>query len=278
MRIDSHQHYWKLSRGDYGWLTSELAPIYRDFGPADLAPMLQRHGIDGTVAVQAAPTVAETNYLLGLAEAYESVLGVVGWADFEAANAADSITGMAGHNALLGLRPMIQDLPDSEWITRSELDAAFDAVVEADLVFDALVLPRHLTPLLKRMERTPGLRVVVDHAAKPHIASGILDPWRDDIARIAAETDAVCKLSGMVTEAGEGWSAETLKPYVDHLLDTFGPSRLLWGSDWPVCTLAATYDEWMAATDTLLSGLSSTERAAVMGENAARTYGLELSR
>ena len=277
MRIDSHQHYWKLSRGDYGWLTSELDPIYRDFGPADLAPMLERHNIDGTVAVQAAPTVAETEYLLGLADAHESVLGVVGWADFEAGDAADQIAGMAGHNALLGLRPMIQDLSDDEWITRPDLDAAFGAVAKADLVFDALVLPRHLGPLLKRMERTPGLRVVVDHAAKPHIADGTLDPWRDSIARIASETNAVCKLSGMVTEAGDNWSVESLKPYSDHLLDTFGPSRLLWGSDWPVCTLAATYSEWMAATDSLLSGLSKSEHAAVMGENAARVYGLEIA-
>ena len=278
MRIDSHQHYWKLSRGDYGWLTPELAPIHRDFGPGDLAPMLERHGIDGTVAVQAAPTVAETEYLLSLADAHESVLGVVGWVDFEAGDAADQIAGLASHDALLGLRPMIQDLPDDEWIARSDLDAAFDALVEAELVFDALVLPRHLKPLLTRMERTPGLRVIVDHAAKPHIADGTLDPWRDDIARIATETDAVCKLSGMVTEAGDGWGADTLRPYVDHLLATFGPGRLLWGSDWPVCTLAATYDAWMAATESLLSGLSDSDRAAVMGENAARTYGLELSR
>lgn len=274
MRIDAHQHYWRLDRGDYGWLTPELGPIHRDFLPSDLAPILARHGVDGTVLVQAAPTAAETAYLLGLAADHPSVLGVVGWTDFEAADAPAEIERLAARPALVGLRPMIQDIGDDEWVARPALDPAFGALAEAGLVFDALVLPRHLGPLLARMARSPEVRVVIDHGAKPLIADGAMDGWAEDVTRLARETDAACKLSGLVTEAGEGWSVEALRPYTDHLLDVFGPDRLLWGSDWPVCTLAATYDGWAEATDVLLAGLSGAERAAVQGGNAARVYGV----
>lgn len=276
-RVDAHQHFWRLSRGDYGWLTPELGPIHRDFLPPDLEPLLQRHDIAATVLVQAAPTEAETRFMLSLADARPFVEGVVGWTDFAAADAPAAIARLARHPKLKGLRPMIQDIADADWMLRPELEPAFRALVVHDLVFDALVLPRHLGNLLALARRHPDLRIVVDHCAKPAIAAGGFSGWADDIGRIAAETGAACKLSGLVTEAGAGWSAERLRPYVDHVLSIFGPGRVVWGSDWPVSTLAAGYDDWVAATGQLLDGWSDEEREAILGGNAVRVYGLEPS-
>lgn len=273
-RIDAHQHFWRLSRGDYGWLTPELGPIHRDFLPPDLEPLLERHGIAATVLVQAAPTEAETRYMLSLADAHAFVEGVVGWTDFAAADAPAAIARLARHPKLKGLRPMIQDIADVDWMLRPELEPAFGALVEHDLVFDALVLPRHLGNLLRLARRHPDLRIVVDHCAKPAIAAGGFSGWAEDIGSIAAETGAACKLSGLVTEAGTDWSVERLRPHVDHVLSSFGPGRVIWGSDWPVCTLAADYDGWVAVTDQLLEGCSGEERVAILGGNAARVYGL----
>jgi len=273
-RIDAHQHFWRLSRGDYGWLTPELAPLYRDFLPDDLAPLLERAAISGTVLVQAAPTEAETMFMLSLAEAHAFIEGVVGWTDFEAPDAPARIAALAAHPKLVGLRPMIQDLPDDAWMLRPDLTPAFDALRLHDLVFDALVFPRHLANLAMLLARHPSLRTVVDHGAKPAIASGEMTAWATGITAIARETTAFCKLSGLVTEAGADWSVDGLRPYVDHLLAEFGPSRLIWGSDWPVCTLAARYQDWLDASDQLLQSCKHAEREAILGGNAARVYRL----
>ncbi|MEO9525829.1 amidohydrolase family protein [Roseibium sp.] len=272
MRLDGHQHFWKLARADYGWLTAELAPLYRDFVPDDLAPVLGRLGIEGTILVQAAPTVAETRFLLDLARQNDFIKGVVGWADFEAADAPDQIATLASDPKLVGLRPMIQDITDPDWMLHSRLDPAYRALVDADLVFDALTLPQHLPNLLRLAERHADLRMVVDHGSKPRIADGDFEDWAADMKTIASNTSAVCKLSGLVTEAGDNWTLDDLRPYVGHLLETFGPDRLIWGSDWPVCTLACSYDEWARITDDLLQDLGASEREAVMGATAARVY------
>lgn len=274
MRIDAHQHFWRLDRGDYGWITPDLAPIHRDFGPADLAPLLAAEGIEATVLVQAAPSEAETHYMLELARETDFVRGVVGWTDFEAEDAPEKIAAFAEDPKIKGFRPMIQDIPDPDWLLKPGLAPAFAALDAADLVFDALVLPEHLPRLLQRLERHPGLRCVIDHAAKPDIAGGDLAQWRTEIGRLARQTSACCKLSGLVTEAGEAWSISDLRPVAEHLVDCFGPERLIWGSDWPVCRLAADYADWAAATESLLSGLSARERNMIMGGNAARVYGL----
>jgi L-fuconolactonase len=273
-RIDAHQHFWRPARGDYGWLTPDLAPLYRDFLPGDLAPLLERAGISGTVLVQAAPTEAETLFMLALAEEHAFIDGVVGWTDFAAPDAPTRITALAAHPKLVGLRPMIQDLPDDAWMLRTELAPAYEALVAHDLVFDALVFPRHLANLATLLVRHPNLRTVVDHGAKPAIASGAFDDWAAGMTIIARETSASCKLSGLVTEAGADWSVERLRPYVDHMLAEFGPSRLIWGSDWPVCTLAARYEDWLDATDRLLESCTAAERDAILGGNAAHIYRL----
>ena len=271
-RIDAHQHFWSLARGDYGWLTPEMEPIYRDFLPGDLQPLLAAAGIDGTILVQAAPTVAETEFMLGLAREEPFIRGVVGWVDFEDLRAPDEIARLARQSALVGLRPMIQDIADDGWMLGEGLVATFDALIDADLTFDALTLPRHLPALRELLARHPNMRTVIDHGSKPLIRDGIMDGWDRDMAALASETSAFCKLSGLVTEAHADWTVDDLRPYVDHLLGTFGPDRLVWGSDWPVCTLASSYGRWAEVTEELLSGLVEDERSAILGGNAARAY------
>jgi len=271
-RVDSHQHFWRLDRGDYGWLTPALEPIYRDYLPADLAPLLARSGIGSTILVQAAPTVEETRYLLGLAATHEFIAGVVGWVDFAGDDAAGTIAELSSDARLVGLRPMIQDIDDPMWMLRPELAPAVEAMIDHDLVFDALIRPEHLLPLREFADLYPDLRMVVDHAAKPPLRDGDLQLWKTRMASVAAETSAVCKLSGLATEAGSA-SPVALAACVDHLLETFGPERLMWGSDWPVCELVCSYEEWHQASEMLLVQLSGAERARIYAGTAREFYG-----
>lgn len=273
-RIDAHQHFWRLARGDYGWLTPELVPIYRDFVPGDLQPVLEAEGVAGTVLVQAAPTEAETDFILALADRHEFIEGVVGWTDFAAREAPRRIARLAARPRLKGLRPMIQDIADPGWMLRQELEPAFAALAAHDLVMDALVLPRHLDNLAKLIDRFPAMRIVIDHCAKPEIAAGNIRDWAAAMRTLAGAGNTFCKLSGLVTEAGGGWDAERLRPYVEHVLGVFGPHRVIWGSDWPVCTLAASYHDWCEAADTLLSRCTESERTAILGGNAIAVYRL----
>lgn len=273
MKIDAHQHFWQLDRGDYGWLSPALQPLYRDFMPEDLAPWLEKTGIEGTVLVQAAPTIAETEFLLGLSEQFGFIRGVVGWADFASATAAADIRRLAARPKLVGLRPMIQDIEDPTWMLKAELTPAFEAMITHELTFDALTLPHHLGYLQQLLARHPELRVVIDHASKPAISRGEFSAWAGDMANLARDTAAYCKLSGLVTEAAEDWQVEDLQPYTDHLLATFGPGRLIWGSDWPVCQLRASYHQWFSATCQLLGHHTATHDA-IFGDNAVRAYGL----
>jgi L-fuconolactonase len=272
MRIDAHHHLWTLARGDYGWLTPDLAPIYRDFSLADLTPHLSAAAIDGTILVQAAPTEAETMFLLDIAGSADVVRGVVGWADFDAADGEARIDVLAERKLLVGLRPMVQDIPDDDWLIRSELAALLTTMAQHNLIFDALVLPRHLPLLVQVVDSHPDLQFVLDHCAKPRLSTGEIASWRRDIALLAERSNVVCKLSGLATEAASGWQVADLRPAVDHVLGCFGPERLLWGSDWPVVNLAGGYEKWLAATESLLSDLSANERGAIFGGNAARTY------
>jgi L-fuconolactonase len=273
MAVDSHQHFWRLDRGDYGWLTPALAPIYRDCLPEDLAPLIARAGVGTTILVQAAATVAETRFMLELARQHAFIAGVVGWVDFEDANAADTIAELAADTRLVGLRPMIQDIPDPDWMLDTGLAPAFEAMVDHGLVFDALVMPKHLSALLELAARYPDLKMVLDHGAKPPIAAGGLEAWKQGIAMLASETPMVCKLSGLVTEARSA-DARKLAPAVDHLLEFFGSKRMMWGSDWPVCELVCSYDEWRGASHTLLARLGASEREQIYSGTARATYGI----
>lgn len=273
MNIDAHQHFWRRDRGDYTWLTPDLAPIYRDYLPADLEPQLAASRVSRTILVQAAATVDETRFLLDLARGHEFIAGVVGWVDFESPGAPDTIADLAMDSALVGLRPMIQDIPDTGWMLREELEPAFEAMIDHGLVFDALVKPRHLPALRELAGRYPELVMVLDHGAKPPIASGDVGSWKHDVAALARESSLVCKLSGLVTEAGSADPA-ILEGCVDHLLECFGPARMLWGSDWPVCELVCSYADWRASSDQLLAKLGAAERELIHSETARKTYGI----
>jgi len=275
VKIDAHQHFWDLQRGDYGWLTPDLVPLYKNFAPSDLEPLLKSTGVNGTILVQAAPTLAETKYMLSLASQHDFIKGVVGWVDFEADDALDNISELAAIAKLVGIRPMIHDIADNDWMLNPQFTPVFKQLIQQNLVFDALTRPLHLPNLKQLIDRHPDLKVVIDHGSKPDIKNGEMEPWATQMAGIAAASNASVKLSGLVTEASSDWTVEQLKSYVDHLLTHFGSSRVIWGSDWPVCTLASTYDQWHDATNALLDPLSDTEKADILGNNATRIYGLE---
>jgi L-fuconolactonase len=272
MRIDAHQHFWTLARGDYGWLTPALGPIHRDFDADDLSPLLARHGIARTILVQAAPTEAETAFLLDIAARTPFVAGVVGWCDFDAQDAPERIARLSGNPLLVGLRPMVHDIADANWLARPALAPALAAMTAHDLIFDALLRPQHVAAMLRVLERHPALTVVIDHAAKPDLISGDLASWCDGIAALAEHPNTTCKLSGLVTEAGPDWTPETLRPVVDHLLARFGPERMIWGSDWPVVTLRADYGRWFDTASALLADLTEPQRDAIFGGTARRIY------
>jgi L-fuconolactonase len=275
MRIDAHQHFWKLSRGDYGWLNAASFPkVTRDFLPDDLATSLKRAAIDKTILVQAAPTEAETAFLLELAQSTPFVAGVVGWVDFDAPDAVERIASLAQNSALVGLRPMMQDIADPEWMLRPEIAPALAAMQRYDLRFDALVKPPHLPALAEFLDRYPGLAVVIDHGAKPDIASLELEHWAMLMRHIAKNSRSRCKLSGLAFEAGPGWNTQGLKLYVDVLLECFGPSRLMWGSDWPVLNEVGDYGSWLGACETLTAHLTPSEREEIFGGTAANFYGI----
>jgi L-fuconolactonase len=272
--IDAHQHFWRPARGDYGWLDPDDAVLGRDFEPSHLAPLLEAAGIERTVLVQAAPTVAETRFLPDLARRTDFVGGVVGWVDLAAPGVHEELEALLGEGPLVGVRPMIQDIADDDWMLDPALRGGLEALTALGLRFDALVLPRHLGRLRTLLERHPDLPVVIDHGAKPPIAGGELTTWAEDMTRLARETGARCKLSGLVTEARPDWRVEDLRPWVDHLLETFGPERLLWGSDWPVVELAGGFERWREASLRLLEALDEAQRGRVLGDNAAAFYAL----
>lgn len=276
MLIDAHQHFWRIADRAGHWPPPSLAAIYRDFMPHDLQATLQSVGVEGTVLVQTMPNEADTDFMLQLADQHPQVRAVVGWVDLKAPDAAAQISRLARHPRLRGLRPMLQDLPDDAWIADPALDAAVQAMQAHRLCFDALVLPRHLSALAWFARRHPQLPLVIDHAAKPHIASGDLEPWLTEMAVLAKLPQVHCKLSGLLTEAGTAPDAQRLQPYVQALYRLFGPQRLLWGSDWPVLRLAGSYEGWLAMARRLCTDLGADGAAmsAIFGGNARRFYGL----
>ncbi|WP_211445034.1 amidohydrolase family protein [Collimonas humicola] len=273
MRIDAHQHFWLLANRAGQWPPPELAAIHRDFLPSDLAPLLQQHGIGGSVLVQSLPSMSDTLFMIGLAEQNPFIRAVVGWTDLKSTHAEQQIAVLASHPKMRGLRPMLQDLAD-DWIDDPLLAPAIAAMHRHRLSLDALVLPRHLPSLLAFAKRYPELPLVIDHAAKPHIADGRMEPWRSLISQLAAMPQVYCKLSGLVTEAAAGWQISQLQPYAAHVLAAFGAERVIWGSDWPVLNLAADYGRWLEVAEALLAGLEPWQKQQVMGGNAQRFYRL----
>ena len=274
MRIDAHQHFWQLAARAGSWPPPSLAAIHRDFSLEDLAPLLAEHGIAGTVLVQSLPSEDDTYWMLALAGQDSFIRAVVGWTDLLALDAPAAIARLASHKKLKGLRPMLQDLSDEQWIANPALAPALNAMVEHGLRLDALVLPRHLPALLECARACPGLAIVIDHAAKPPIAEASFGRWREHMAQLAALPNVHCKLSGLVTEAKADWTVEDLRPYVDHVLNVFGAQRVIWGRDWPVVDLAGGYGAWLEASETLLAHLGQQDRNDIFGLNARRFYSL----
>ena len=274
-RIDGHQHFWSLKRGDYDWLTPSLAPLYWDFQPEDLKPLLDQAGINKTIVVQAASTVEETRYLLQLADSHDFIAGVVGWVDMESNGVVTVLEELSQHPKFVGVRPMIENIKDPAWMNQTKLEPAFQCLIENNLCFDALVKSIHLPHLATLLSRHPELQTVIDHGAKPDIAAGAWQPWADQLSIIAGTTSAYCKVSGLITEAAVSQSYEDLTPYLDHLLGIFGPERLIWGSDWPVLKMAGDYLGWHNAFQKWVSQLSEFEQTLIEGSNATRFYGLE---
>ncbi len=275
-RIDSHHHVWRIDRGDYGWLTPDLHALYRDYTLADLDPHRQACAIAATVLVQAAPTVAETEFLLDVAHASGGLVkGVVGWVDLAAADAIPTLTRLARNTLLKSVRPMLQDLADPAWIVRDDVLHALAALPRLSLRFDALVTPAQLPALVEMLDRVPNLPVVLDHGGKPPIAADEWEPWAGLVAACAKHPRVRCKLSGLASEAGPEWKVDRIRPYVAHLIDCFGAERVMWGSDWPVVEGAGGYRRWVAATVALLADRSENERAAIWSGTARRFYGLE---
>ncbi|WP_033263482.1 amidohydrolase family protein [Amycolatopsis vancoresmycina] len=274
-RVDAHHHLWQTSVRRHAWLDGDgTAAIRRDFTPADLRAAAD--GIDATVLVQVLPELAESVEFLAIAAAEPIIAGVVGWIDLTGSPARDieRLRSAPGGALLTGIRHLVQAEPDPRWLERENVLAGLAAVRDAGLVYDLLVVPHQLPAATAAVRALPDLTFVLDHLAKPPIASGELEPWATELATLAREPNVVAKLSGLVTEAGKPWRPEDLRPYADTALAAFGPDRLMVGSDWPVCLLAGTYAEVMAAADSLLADLSPAERDAVRGGTASRVYGL----
>lgn len=277
--IDAHQHYWQVSRGDYGWLADAPTALRRDFLPHDMAPLCADAQVQHTVLVQAAPTEAETRFLFELARNNKSIVGVVGWVDFEAHDVDARIERLVrdGRGLLVGLRPMAQDIVDPDWLARPALDKAFASMQQHDLAFDALVRPDQLPSLLKRLAREPTLRAVLDHAGKPAIDGSDSHDWAAHITSLAERTMLYCKFSGLLTQLAPDLPDDAIAPYAEHVFDCFGAERLLWGSDWPVLTLRGDYAHWLALARVLAHRFAPGREADIFGGNAAAFYGLDLA-
>ena len=276
--VDAHHHFWDPATADYPWLTDDLTAIRRAFGPDDLAPLLHAAGVDATVLVQTRSSVEETVEFLEVAGSTPWIRGVVGWVDLTDPGVDEALSRLRagpGGERLAGIRHQAHDEPDPEWLIRYDVIAGIEAVGRAGLAYDLLVRPRELPAALALARRLPDVQFVIDHIAKPPIASGAMEPWASGIAPFGTLEHVACKVSGMATEADWArWTLADLQPYVDHVLHVFGPDRLLFGSDWPVCLLAASYGQVLDAARVALAGLTQEEQAAVFGGTAARIYRL----
>ena len=279
MLIDAHQHYWTPERGDYSWMPKGHPVLDRQYLPHELAPQLKAAGIEKTVLVQAAPTINETEFMLGVADDSPSVAKVVGWVDFENEGDLKQLERLKAHPKFAGVRPMIQDISDTDWMLRADVQWAFEALADLDLTLDALGFSRHLKNFLTIFQRYQDLRVVVDHAMKPQIrdhgtAKDEFKFWSDGMGKIARQTNAYCKFSALVTEDNEAWTTDRLRPYAEFVLEAFGPDRVMWGSDWPVCRLRCEYGDWLNSAKELTVNCSIEDRSKIFGRTAATFYGI----
>lgn len=275
MKIDSHQHFWQYNPVEYDWIGAEMEALKRDFLPADLQPLLAQSGIDGTVAVQARQSLTETEWLLRLAEENDFIRGVVGWVDLRAPDVESQLARYAGFDKFKGVRHVIQGEPDDRFILHPEFLRGLGSLRGFNLAYDLLLVPKHLPFALEAVRKFPEQRFVVDHIAKPHIREHRIDPWQAHIRELATCKNVYCKVSGMVTEAAwNAWKPDDFRPYLDVIFDCFGTDRLMFGSDWPVCTLSGSYDQVYSLVASRLQHEPDDTRDRVFGANAATFYGL----
>lgn len=276
MRIDSHQHFWRYNPEEYDWIDDCMASLRRDFLPSDLEPALARSGFHACVAVQARQTVEETRFLLELANANPFVVGVVGWVDLRLPDVKSQLEEFSANHKLLGIRHVVQSEPDDRFLLRPEFMRGIALLEQFDLSYDLLIYPRHLPAAAEFVRHFPRQRFVLDHLAKPLIKSGSIEPWRSGIRELAHFPNVFCKLSGLVTEAEwNSWTPGQIGPYIDVAFECFGPERLMIGSDWPVCTVAASYSRVMNVIIDYLDQYASHARERVLGGTAAEFWRLQ---
>jgi L-fuconolactonase len=272
MRLDSHQHFWSYDSAQYPWIPKG-SPLHRDWLPADLAPLLAAAGLDGCIAVQARQTLDESRWLLSLAARAPIIKAVVGWVDLRAKNVGDDLADLAKSSRFAGVRHVVQDEPDDDFMMRADFLRGIAELHQFGLTYDILVFPSQLPAAIALARHFPHQPFVLDHLAKPPIKDGALSPWRERIRELAKSPNVMCKISGMVTEADcKAWKHEDFRPYLDLVVEAFGEDRLMYGSDWPVCLLAGTYEKVHALAAGYFAQFSATAREKIFGENAGRFY------
>ena len=276
VRIDAHQHFWDIGQFEYPWMPPGESVLRRNYLPDDLAPILAEHRFDGSVVVQANVVIEETWWLLRLAAESPTILGVVAWADLTSPDLGDILDRCQRHPKFKGIRHIVHDEPELRWLLRADVIQGLRELARRGIPYDLLLRPPHLPLIPELADQVPGLKMVVDHIAKPLIASNVFEPWASDFEAVSKVPGIHCKLSGMITEAShDAWSADDLRPYVQHALRCFGPDRLMFGSDWPVCRLAGSWKQVLAGFTQACGPLPQVEREKLLGGTAIEFYGLE---
>jgi len=272
MRLDAHQHFWSYDAAQYPWIPPG-SPLHRSWLPADLAALQRPLGFDGSIAVQARQVIEESDWLLGLADQHETVKGVVGWVDLRSDRVEADLERLAQHPKFVGVRHVVQEEPDDAFMLGPDFQRGISKLAAYGLTYDILIFPKQLEAAIRLAENFPAQPFVLDHIAKPPIKDGTIEPWAPQLRRLAQLPNVHCKVSGMLTEADhQAWRAEQFRPYLDVVFEAFGPSRLMYGSDWPVCLFAGSYEQAYRLVDDYTRGLTAAERAGLFGGNAAAFY------
>ena len=275
MRIDAHHHFWKYNPAEYGWINDAMSILRRDFLPADLKSEISKSQIEGVVSVQARQSLVETEWLLDLADRNDFIRGVVGWVPLISPRVRSELERFADRFKLKAVRHVLQDETDDDYMLRDDFNRGIASLEDFDLCYDILIFERHLPQTIRLVDRHPDQVFILDHIAKPKIKSTELSPWRENLRELAGRPNVYCKISGMVTEADwKHWTAAQLRPYIDVALDAFGPDRLMFGTDWPVCLVASTYERWHRFVAECTESLAPAEQDRIMGLTAVEAYGL----
>ena len=274
MMVDAHQHFWQVGKFDYPWMSSDLGVLYRDYLPTAFESILKANGVEKTVLVQASNSVEESHWLLDLADQYPFIAGVVGWVDLTSDDVNTQLD-LVSHPKFKGVRHLVESEPADDWLSQPVVLRGLQTLAARQLTYDLLVHTRHLSSVHTVAENCPGLRLVIDHMAKPSIGRGEFDEWAKRLKPLASFPNMCCKLSGLVTEANwSTWATDDLRPYIDWALESFGPERMMFGSDYPVCLLAASYERVLDSFQEALKDLKEIERTKIFHDNAVDFYGL----